>query len=183
MLSEKYMFQSDRLGFRSWLTTDVTLMSELNSDPLVVEYFPKVLTPAETAAFVERMQGQFNEKGFCYFALDRLDTGEFIGFVGLSEQTFESDFTPCIDIGWRLSSKHWNNGFATEGALRCLHYAFDVLELEKVYSICPVVNIKSERIMQKIGMQKIGEFKHPKLAGNEKLEQCVLYMVENTIGS
>ena len=177
------MFKSNRLGFRSWLTSDVTLMSELNADPLVVEYFPKVLTPEETTAFVERMQNQFNEKGFCYFALDRLDTGEFIGFIGLSEQTFESDFTPCIDIGWRLSIAHWNNGFATEGALRCLQYAFEVLKLEKVHSICPAVNVKSERIMQKLGMKKMGEFKHPKLAGNEKLEQCVLYVLENKTSS
>ena len=59
------------------------------------------------------MQNQFAEKGFCYFAVDKLENSEFIGLICLSEQTFEADFTPCIDIGWRLASAEWNKGNAT----------------------------------------------------------------------
>ena len=70
----------------------------------------------QTENFIKRMQNQYAKKGFCYFAVELLGTKEFIGFVGFSEQFFESSFTPTIDIGWRLHPKFWYKGFATEGA-------------------------------------------------------------------
>ena len=89
-------------------------------------------------------------KGFCYFAVDTLNNRDFIGFIGISEQTFQSDFTPCIDIGWRLSQDQWGKGYATEGAKRCLDYAFNDLKLKNIKAICPSINDKSERVMSKL---------------------------------
>jgi RimJ/RimL family protein N-acetyltransferase len=172
---KNYIFKSERLGFRNWLPSDVEPMSGINADPEVMEFFPDVSSKTQTIEFIERMQNQFEEKGFCYFAVDKLEDETFIGFIGLFEQTFESDFTPCVDIGWRLSSAAWNKGFATEGAKRCLEYAFNELKLEKVISICPKVNLRSENVMKKIGMKKAGEFKHPKLVNDERLQDCVVY--------
>ena len=123
------------------------------------------------------MQHQFENKGFCYFAVDELVTGKFIGFIGLSEQSFEAPFTPCVDIGWRLRPDAWNQGLASEGALRCLEYAFNKLRLDEIYAIAPTINIKSEKIMQKIGMLKQYEFDHPLLADNTLLKKCNLYTI------
>jgi RimJ/RimL family protein N-acetyltransferase len=176
MNNNNYLFKSERLGFRNWLPEDITPMSEINADPRVMEFFPSIQSAAQTIEFIERMQNQFKEKGFCYFAVDKLENGEFIGFIGISEQTFEADFTPCIDIGWRLSSKEWNKGFATEGAKRCLEYAFDELNIETINSMCPKINWPSENVMKKIGMKKVSEFKHPKLLNDERLQDCVLYV-------
>ncbi len=104
----------------------------------------------------------------------------FIGFIGLSEQTYQADFTPCIDIGWRIKSSEWYKGFATEGAKRCLDYALNDLRIEKVYSIAPKINIKSEHVMKKTGMEKQYEFEHPLLMNDIRLKTCVLYKIENT---
>lgn len=175
-----YIFKSERLGFRNWFSADIEQLSEINADPTVMEFFPGLPTKAQTIEFIERMQKQFVEKGFCYFAVDKLEDGEFIGFIGVSEQTFESDFTPCMDIGWRLSAKEWNKGFATEGAKKCLDYAFNQLKLEKVISICPKINLPSENVMKKIGMKKVKEFDHPKLLNDDRLRECVLYEIKNT---
>lgn len=174
-----YLFQSERLGFRSWLAGDVEKMAAINSDPAVMEFFPGVQTREQTAEFVERMKNELAGKGFCYFATDKLENGEFIGFIGLSEKTFEADFTPCIDIGWRLKRNAWNQGFATEGAKKCLDYAFNELCLKKIYSMTPELNLRSERVMKKIGMKKAGHFKHPELASDKRLESCFLYEIVN----
>ena len=123
------------------------------------------------------MQRQFIVKGFCYFAIDKLENNEFIGFIGLSEKSLESEFTPCVDIGWRISSVEWNKAYASEGAQRCLAYAKDVLKLEKFVSIAPKINLKSERIMKKIGIDKVLEFEHPLLINDERLRDCVLYQI------
>lgn len=173
-----YIFQSDRLGFRNWEETDLDEMFEINSDKDVMEFFPAFPTKEQTAEFIERMNNQFLDSKFCYFAVDKLDNQEFIGFIGLSKQTYDANFTPCIDIGWRIKSSEWNKGFATEGAKKCLDYTFNDLGIEKVYSVAPKINIKSEHIMNKIGMKKLYEFDHPLLLNDERLKCCVLYITE-----
>lgn len=177
-MTDRYIFSSERLGFRNWTEADIPQLCLINADPKVMEFFPALPTTEETEAFVERMQKQFTEKGFCYYAVDRLDNHEFIGFIGISEKDFEEDFTPCVDIGWRLSKKEWGKGYATEGAKQCLGYAFKTLKIRDIYSLCPVVNTKSELVMQKIGMKKIKIFDHPALMGNDVLNPCVLYKIE-----
>ncbi len=177
--TNKYIFTSERLGFRNWELEDIDKMQEINADEKVMEFFPSIPTREQTKEFVESMRAQFYDKGFCYFAVDKLEDHEFIGFIGLSEKTFEADFTPCVDIGWRIKSSEWNKGFATEGAKKCLEYALNNLKLEAVYSMAPKVNIKSEHIMIKIGLKKQDEFEHPLLLNNERLKTCVLYKIEN----
>jgi len=174
----KYIFTSERLGFRNWNLTDIDKMYEINSDEKVMEFFPSIQPKEQTTEFVERMKKQYEEKGFCYFAVEILGDNQFIGFIGLSEQTYKAEFTPCIDIGWRINSNEWNKGFATEGAKKCLEYAFKELKLENVYSIAPKINTKSEHIMKKIGLKKQYEFEHSLLKNNDRLKTCVLYKNE-----
>jgi len=175
----KYLFTSDRLGFRNWNLSDIDKMHEINSDEKVMEFFPTIPTKEQTTEFVERMIEQFKNKGFCYFAVDKLEDNEFIGFIGLSEQTFKADFTPCIDIGWRIKNSEWNKGFATEGAKKCLDYAINELNIKRIYAIAPKVNIKSQHIMIKMGMKKQSEFEHSLLTNFEKLKTCALYKYGN----
>ena len=178
-MKRTYIFKSERLGFRNWLKSDLEPMAKINADEKVMEFFPDVSSKEQTLNFIDRMQSQFVEKGFCYFAVDKLDTNEFIGFIGLSEQNYKAEFTPCIDIGWRLKHSEWNKGFATEGAKKCLEYAFNNLKIEKIYSIAPKVNSRSEQIMTNIGMKKLYEFEHTLLINNERLKICVLYEIRN----
>lgn len=170
-----YLFTSSRLGFRNWETRDLEAMAAINADTGVMEFFPSTASVEKTAEFITHMQQQFTKSGFCYFAVETLADGAFIGFIGLMEKTFESDFTPCIDIGWRLDKRIWNRGYATEGARRCLQFAFETLHLREVFAMAPEVNIRSAHIMKKIGMQYVLSFEHPLLQQDERLRTCVLY--------
>ncbi|UZO79610.1 GNAT family N-acetyltransferase [Aquimarina sp. ERC-38] len=172
---EKYLFKSKRLGFRNWTNKDKLRMSEINSDPQVMEFFPGTLSKEQTEGFIDRMKKQYVKSGFCYFAVDKLENSEFIGFIGISEQNFKADFTPCVDIGWRLAPKEWGKGYATEGARKCLDFAFKTIGLKSINSICPEINHKSKRVIEKLGMKKVQTFKHPLLKDYKTLESCVLY--------
>lgn len=173
----KYLFTSSRLGFRKWLSSDLEQMSVINNNQEVMEFFPFLPSRKQTEEFIRRMQNQFLNNGFCYFPVELLSTGEFIGFIGLSEQKYESDFTPCIDIGWRIAKRFWGQGLATEGAKKCLDYARDQLDLKLVYATAPKVNTKSIAIMKKIGMRYAQDFLHPNLSEHPKLSKCVLYLM------
>ena len=174
---DSFLFKSARLGFRNWVHSDIEKMIAISADPKVMEFFPAPATPLQTEQSIERMQVQYLERRHCYFAVDHLESKEFIGFIGLLYQDYEAEFTPCVDIGWRLATKHWGEGYATEGAKRCLSYAFDDLKLNAIYSTAPIVNTKSINVMEKIGMKKISTFIHPRLKDYELLRECALYRI------
>ena len=100
-MSKEYLFQSERLGFRNWIDSDIAKMIDISSDSDVMEFFPAIATKIQTEEFIDRMKLMCIEKGYCYFAVDQLKDESFIGFIGLCYQTYESQFTPSVDIGWR----------------------------------------------------------------------------------
>jgi len=173
-----YLFTSPRLGFRNWKETDLDAFAEMNADPEVMRYFPTPLTPEESRSLLRQLQDHFRVRGYTYYATELLATGEFIGFIGLKYQEFKAPHTPATDIGWRIRNEFWGQGYATEGAKRCLQYAFAVLGLNRVVSHCPVVNTASEHVMRKIGMQKQGEFEHAALREHPQLNPCLWYEIK-----
>lgn len=174
----KYIFESSRLGFRMWQELDRELFANMNASNEVMRYFPKTLDYKETDDFLHRIQKHFEETGYGLWAVEIKDTKEFIGFIGLLTATFEAEFTPCVEIGWRLDNKYWNNGYATEGAKACLEYGFNKLNLNSIYSFTAETNKPSENVMKKIGLKKVGEFDHPKVEDGSPLKHHVLYKID-----
>ena len=153
----------------------------MNADLEVMEHFPKPLTEKETAELIDRFENHFLKNRHTYFATEILNSGEFIGFIGLAFQKYQTVFTPAVDIGWRLKKNAWGNGYATEGAKKCLEFGFNELNLEKIIATCTEKNSKSENVMKKIGMEKIGEFKHPKLKEYPEYEKCICYEINKNV--
>lgn len=141
-----------------------------------MEFFPRIFAPEESAAMIERMEAFFEETGYGRYALELKTTGEFIGFAGLSRVTFEPWTWPPIEIGWRLKRSAWGQGYATEAAMACLDQAFGVLGLKEISSFTSLLNLRSERVMQKTGMVRVGEFDHPRIEGGHRLRRHVVYV-------
>ena len=173
-----YIIQTNRLGLRKWKPEDLVPFAEMNSDPKVMEFFPHTLTKEESDAFANKIINDFNAKGFGLYAVDELSSGEFIGFIGLSIPTFESNFTPCVEIGWRIAHRFWGKGYAPEGADACIKYANETLNILEIVSFTATINKKSIRVMEKIGMNYCGTFNHPKVDINSVLCEHVLYKLE-----
>jgi RimJ/RimL family protein N-acetyltransferase len=170
---------TERLILRRWQTSDREPFARLNADPRVMEFFPSSLSRVESDAMVDRLEADFDRRGFGVCALELRADGSFLGFVGLDVPRFEAAFTPCVEIGWRLSADHWGRGFATEGARAMLSHAFETLQLDALVSFTVPANVRSRRVMEKIGMTRDpGEdFDHPKLAPGDPLRRHVLYRV------
>lgn len=169
--------ETERLILRSWKQEDLPLFVAMNRDERVMRHFPGTLSESETVAFYSRIVDEFGRNGWGLYAVEIKSTGEFIGYVGLHEIGFESDFTPGVEIGWRLAAAHHGRGYATEAAAAVLALAAN-LGLERLYSFTAKTNAPSERVMQKIGMTKIGEFAHPALPADSPLSPHVLYRIE-----
>ncbi len=178
-MKPEIFIETPRLILRDWLTDDDKPFIDLNSDAEVMQFFPSVKTADETREQITRIKSHIKQHGFGFFAMERKDNGEFIGFTGLMRPAFEAHFTPCVEIGWRLNKKSWGYGYATEAGRACLEFGFEDLKFDKIYSFTAVQNIPSEKVMQRIGMVKEGYFDHPAMEDGHLLKKHVLYGLAN----
>jgi len=170
--------ETPRLLLRDWTLKDIEPFARLNSDSHVMKYFLKSLTKEESKEFLRRIKAEFSEYGYGLYAVERKDNGEFLGFTGFHNITFDVDFAPGVEIGWRIIHEAWNKGYVTEAAIECLEYAKRNLVLDEIYSFTSALNKASERVMQKIGMHKVKEFHHPNVPEGNPLLLHVLYKTD-----
>lgn len=171
--------ESERLLLREWQEHDLQPFVEMGCDPDVMRFFPKQLSPEECKQFIDKSNSILLEKQFGLWAVEVKDTAEFIGFIGLAEPTFKAKFTPCTEIGWRLKKTAWGKGYASEGALCVLRYAFMGLELREVVSFTSQLNKPSIKVMERIGMKRNhdNDFDHPRVEKGHPLERHVFYQI------
>ena len=168
--------RTERLLLRQWRDDDLAPFAALNADPEVMEHFPARLTRHESDAFVAFCRDRIAERGWGLWAVEVVASGEFIGLVGLSEPRFDAHFTPAVEIGWRLARSAWGFGYATEAARAALAYAFDELRLDEVVSFTATTNLRSQAVMQRLGMthDELDDFDHPRV-DDPRLRRHVLY--------
>ncbi|MEV8375049.1 GNAT family N-acetyltransferase [Kribbella sp. NPDC056861] len=170
---------TERLLLRPPTDDDRAPIAAMNADPAVMEHFPAPFTRAESDAMIDRITAMIELRGFGFWVAEVRETGQVIGFVGLSVPTFEAPFLPGVEIGWRLTKDAWGNGYATEGARAALAHAFGPLELDEVLSFTATTNKPSQRVMERIGMthDEAGDFDHPRLPDGHRLQRHVLYRI------
>lgn len=169
--------QTPRLILREWRDSDIEPFAAMFADPLVMEFLPAAPDRAAIEAIVGRIRAHFAEHGFGWWAAELRESGQFIGFIGLARGNFEAHFTPAVEIGWRLASAYWGQGYATEGAKAALDFGFTRLGLAEIVSFTVPANRRSWRVMQRIGMthDPADDFDHPRLDAGDPLRRHVLH--------
>ncbi len=171
------MIETVRLLLRRWRDDDLPAFAALNSDPRVMEFFPKPLDRAESDARAAQIRECFDRDGYGLWAVEVRGVADFIGFVGLWAPTYEAHFTPCVEVGWRLACDHWGQGYATEAARASLDFGFRQLGLVEIVSLTVPANRRSSQVMERIGMTRspLDDFDHPSLPEGHPLRRHVLY--------
>jgi RimJ/RimL family protein N-acetyltransferase len=171
-----------RLVLRPWRDGDRDAYAALNADPRVMEHFPAPLSRAESDAGAARISAHFAAQGFGLWAAEVIDGAPFVGFIGLAVPSFAAHFTPCTEIGWRLAHDVWGQGYATEGATAVVRFAFGTLGLEELVAMTVPANLRSRRVMEKLGMRHdpSDDFDHPRMPDGHPLRRHVLYRLRPT---
>ena len=167
---------TERLVLRQWRESDLEPFARLNADPEVMRYFPAPLSREQSDAMVDRLSGHIEAEGWGMWALERRDTGEFIGFTGLGVPRQVLPFQPCVEVGWRLAATAWGHGFATEAAREALRVGFDELGLTEIVSFTAVPNMRSRAVMERLGMVRDAaeDFDHPAVDVGHPVRRHVL---------
>jgi ribosomal-protein-alanine N-acetyltransferase len=169
--------ETQRLTLRSFAEADREPFAAMNADPEVMRHFPEPLDRVTSDALLDRIIDAWERGEPGLWAVERRVDKGFLGFVGLAIPSFEAHFTPAVEVGWRLARSAWGHGYATEGARAVLGFAFDTLGLEEVVSFTTLDNVRSRRVMERLGMTRDPEddFDHPKLPPGHPLRRHVLY--------
>jgi len=176
---------TERLILRQWKTSDREAFARISADPRVMEFLPAVLSRQESDKLCDRIEAHLEQHGFGVYAVETRPNSLFIGFIGLSVPAFQAHFTPCVEIGWRLAFEYWGRGLATEGARAVMRYGFESLRLDEIVSFTVPANVRSRRVMQKLGMTNTAadDFDHPELPPGHPLRRHVLYRSANPANS
>jgi len=142
-----------RLRLRGWRDSDRDAFAAMNADPIVMEHFPGTLDRAASDGMIDRMRSHWEAEGFGLWAIEALQEGTFVGFVGLTRPTFDAHFTPAVEVG------------------------FETFALKEIVSFTVPANTRSIAVMERLGMTtKPGDdFDHPRLPEGHALRRHVLY--------
>jgi ribosomal-protein-alanine N-acetyltransferase len=171
-----------RLLLRRWRDEDRAPFAALNRDAEVMRHFPAPLSARESDALIADIESHFRRHGFGLWALQSRESGELLGFTGLCFVSFAADFTPAVEIGWRLRRSSWGHGYAAEASRASLAFGFDELGFEEIVSFTSTLNERSRAVMERIGMTRdlAGDFAHPLIARDSPLAAHVLYRLAAT---
>ncbi len=178
-MSDGAELRTGRLCLRRWREADRAAFAAANADPEVMEHLPALLTREGSDLLVDRIETEFDQRGYGLWAVEVVATGQFIGFTGLSVPSFDAHFTPAVEIGWRLARPAWGHGYATEAARAAMDFGFNRIRLPAIVSFTAATNLRSRAVMQRIGMTRdpADDFDHPNLEQHHRLLRHVLYRI------
>lgn len=150
----------------------------MNADADVMRFFPSPLSRQESDALADKFANQINDRGWGFWVAERKSDNTFIGLVGLA-MADDLPVPNCIEVGWRLDKPYWGNGFATESATAALHFAFSVLNQDRVAAFTAAINSRSRNVMTRLGMiDREQNFPHPRVPKESKLREHVYYEID-----
>lgn len=149
--------QTNRLVFREVSTDDISNIHQLHSLPETDEFntlgIPASIQDTEII-ISDWLAGQNAKPQTSYtFCLDLVGTKEFIGLIALNigKPKYQS-----AEVWYKIDSKYWGKGYATEALTMLLNFSFNVLKLHRIEAGCAVENIASVKVLEKIGMTREG---------------------------
>jgi [ribosomal protein S5]-alanine N-acetyltransferase len=128
---------------------DLDLMDRMNQDSETMKFVGGVGTPrSRVEEFIQKQQGEFACRGWGWLVIESQQR-EKLGFVFLKPCSRLSE----IELGYRICRDHWGQGYATESAQLLLSHALNEININPVVAAVDPLNIASEKVLQRIGMQ------------------------------
>lgn len=165
-------FETERLIIRPTLEQDAELIYHLMNTPKFIEYVGdrKINSIEDAEKYIRiKMLPQLLNLGYSCYSLIRKSDNLKIGTCGL----YDRDGIDGIDIGFGLLPEYEGLGYAYESATRLKKAAFEEFELEEIKAITSKENISSQRLLEKLGLEKVGTTKLP----NEE-DELLLYRIQ-----
>lgn len=167
-------FETERLFLRATQTDDAAFVRELMNSPKWLEYIGdrNIRSDSDAANYIEeKMLTQLKRLGYGNFTLIRKEKGEKIGLCGL----YDRPGLEGVDIGFAMLTQFEGKGYAFEAAHKILELAFTEFHLKEVKAITSLKNRPSQKLLEKLGMKKMGVLTLP-----DEEEELLWYLKKKT---
>jgi RimJ/RimL family protein N-acetyltransferase len=140
--------RTDRLTLRPLADHDLDDLVAMNGDPEVMAFIGPPTSRSDVAAELPSLVDGDGEFGLWAGVADDV-------FAGVWFLSRDPDDAQAGEIGWRLPRRAWGHGYAVEGARAIIERAFTTLGLGRVWAETMAVNIRSRRVMDRLGMSHV----------------------------
>lgn len=175
------VMETPRLILRNWCEEDRDFFYRINSDPVVMEFFPGPRSRAASDALMDRVATNISDDKIGFYALQEKSSGNLVGMTGLARTDLEPFIRKdTVEIGWRLVPEYWGKGYVGEAARASLNYAFNERGQDEVVAFAVHNNHRSTAVMERLGMlyQPKRDFDHPRVPDSYPLiKHHVLYAI------
>ena len=160
---QNFKIETKNLILRHLHIGDLRGMFALDSNPIVHKYLGN--NPNTSIEQSKKDIGfnikQHKERGIARWATIEKSSGSFIGWSGLrlNSDLNYNNTTNYYDVGYRFIPKYWSKGYATESSIAAIDYFFNTMKKELLCGIAETANGASNRVLQKIGLEFINDFK------------------------
>jgi RimJ/RimL family protein N-acetyltransferase len=155
---------TERLTLQRFVQSDFAWLCDLYADPDVTRHLGGPKTHTQMDEMMRRRILDYYEAhpGLGVWMTVERVSGAAVGFHLLNHIQGES----IVQVGFTLAKSAWGLGYATEMGAALLRYAFADLGLPTVAGMATLENVASQRVLQKIGLERRGEraFPHPAYA-------------------
>lgn len=173
------MIETERLVLRPLTDADKPWAAAQSADPEVMTYLGGLQTQAWSDDRIDKMMRLQVERGHSFHAIIRKVDGRPIGLCGLKLFDAEGATLPgALEIGWRLDSDCWRQGYAREAASAWLDHTFSVMNGARVIAITSLRNSGSWGLMERLGMTRRPDldFHDPRFGPEDN--PTILYLIE-----
>lgn len=115
-----------------------------------------------------------------FWMVERRADGVPVGFCGLKPSDPGRPLAGELEIGWMFGPAHWGQGYAGEAARAVIDWAWAHRPDSRIVAVTARVNVKSQRVMERIGMraEPTLDYEHPSYPEGDRLRDSVVYVID-----
>lgn len=154
--SQNLILETDRLYLRKLKPSDFDSLCKIMQDPIAMVAYEHAFSDDEVKAWLLRQMERYDAHDCGLWAVILKSTDEMIGQCGITLQKWGD--REIHEIGYLFQKAYWHQGYATEAAIGCKKYAFDIMGLTEIVSIIRDTNIASQNVAIRNGMAIVDQF-------------------------
>ncbi len=165
-LSETAYIETKRLVLKRLTPKNAEALYKIASDPRVSKYLLWDPHPSfsYTKSYLKNLLKLYKNHTYFEWGVFLKENNVLIGTCGFTAFNFLSK---SAEIGYSYGYQYWGRGYATEALSAVIKYGFEELKLNHINACFALDNTASGAVLDKCGMQYIGEGEHMIIKGCE----------------
>jgi ribosomal-protein-alanine N-acetyltransferase len=182
LFSQSPILETDRLILRELTMEDAEEYFEFASDPQVSvsTLWDRHKSMEDTQEYLQKVLDKYQARQAYRWGIVHKHSNKLIGRTGLISWDIAHS---KAEIGFALSSQHWNMGIITEATSEVIKYGFNTLDINRIEGRCNYNNVGSARVMEKLGMKLEGILRQQLKIKGEFMDQRIYSILKDELES